>query len=723
MTEESSALSPEATLNALSPGVKLKANRYEIGEVLGHGDFGITYRARDASLQVGVAIKEYLPWGCSAFRDQHDNLQLRASDRDFKRGLESFVKRIRTLYKFTHPNIVKVYDCFKAKGTAYLVAKYEPGDNLADFLEHQGRLQEKKILEIIFPLLEGLGMVHVEGMVHRDIKPSNIIVRPDGSPCLLDLGVAPEAISKQQLSPSSTNYSSPERLDKHGKQGPWTDIYALGAVCYRIVSGQQPKSALSRLEALQLLKPDPLHPAQEVGKGRYRRGILKAIDCALRLDPAQRPQNTLEWRGMVVPIGVEAQVSERAKGRFLGKLRHMFRSLEQDVSRPTPKAEPELAPALEEAAASASDSPTTESRSALLENNEARPTESVDYSADERAESPSSPEVDRLLSETENGTAPESAEFSEPLSLPGEVGESLFAHEKAAVPKAASIPEPSTPLSEARQVAASARGEHAEPVSKMDAGGPVPATDEPTLPAVGGLPPRPTTEPAVVMPKPRSTVASARTQSTAAPQEVEPSAERPAGVGVPEKEIGSPAKTDDALATLFENSRDSSTAQSGWNREAALPAETPPREPGLDKLFETSGQPSSAQSGGAAEPTRPLETPAQTKDWASLFEVRERPRPTGDIFLAMQPSLEESPVRTPPQETKAAAESPVSAVAAYNARAFELFRDRDYEGALAELEAARALEPENRMLLANIKRIKQQLQGPTEREGDPWATS
>ena len=128
-------------------------------------------------------------------------------------------------------------------------------------------------------------------------------------------------------------------------------------------------------------------------------------------------------------------------------------------------------------------------------------------------------------------------------------------------------------------------------------------------------------------------------------------------------------------------------------------------------MFEDSRRPPAAKSVGTSEPTSRPETLSQEKDCSGI-----------------QPDLEETPVETPAAEQEAEgqtafAEPEVSAVAAYNDRALRLFRDRDYEGALAELETALTLEPENRMLLANIKRVKKQLQGPAKREGDPWATS
>jgi serine/threonine protein kinase len=704
MADDINAISTGAELRTLSSGAKLRAGRYEIRDVLGQGNFGITYQAWDALIERMVAVKEYLPndlsWGHSASRDRNDNLHLLSSHRVFQRGLESFLKEIRSLAKFNHPNVVRIFDLFKANGTAYMVMGYEPWENLEAFLGHNRRLPEKKILEIIFPMLDGLEMVHKEGILHRDIKPSNILVRPDGSPCLLDFGTAREVISKRQLPLSLPNYSPPERFDENGKQGPWTDIYALGAVCYRIIAGHQPAAAIDRLTAVRMRQPDPLLPAQEVGKGRYRSGILKAIDCALRIEQAQRPQNALEWRGMVVPIGVESHVSEPKEprnGGFLGKLKHLFRSPDQAPSGSVP----ESAPTMEAISGSAAVDVATEPRSLSLADAETKPVQGIDHLCDEP---PSRLEVNQHPLEVASTTDPVSDEPAEPTSLPEE----------------------SSAPSEAEKVAAPAPNKVAEPPSSTGSARAVSIPEQRESPQGDVLPRPASVEPTVEMPKPRSTNPLSRPPSDAAPLRVEPATERSAGTQTPEKGVGPTTKTGDGLDTLFEDSRQPSTRKSAGISEPPPGRDLPPDENGLAQLFETSQQPSTRKSDGIPEfPSLP-QTPPQEKDWSSLFESQAQSRPIGDVFSIMPPSFEDSPLRLAPKEPKepkVPVESAVSPIAAYNDRALQLFRNQDYAGALAELEAAKALEPDNPILMANIKRVKQRLQGPTEWEGDPWTTS
>lgn len=631
MSVDANTLVSKATHTALSSGTKLKKDRYEIREILGQGNFGITYGAYDSALRAKVAIKEYLPSRCSVFRDRNDNVKLLSNDRDFKRGLKSFLKEIPTLAKLNHPNIVRISDFFASKGTGYMVVMHESGESLAAFLERYRRLREKKVLEIILPLLDGLEMLHMEGILHRDIKPSNIIVRPGGSPCLLDLGTAQEVISKQHSLFSSSHYAPPERFEQHAEQGPWTDIYALGAVCYRIITGQQPRPALERLKAERSHEPDPLQPAQKIGRGHYRAGFLRAIDYALNLDPNQRPRNTLEWRELVVPTGAKIHSSDRKNGSLLGKLRHLFRSPAQHAWRPAREADSQ--PAIEAIPASAVVNPAMELRSAPPEEKETKPAGGIGYLSEEPAEPP---------------------------SLPGT--------ERAATP---------------------ARNDLAEPDLLQESALPASATEELIPPRAADELASATTEPTAGLPDTRSIQPSAMPEASAPSPGVKP----PPGI---------PARTDTP-----DRGTESHTSMAG----------------GLDRLFESSRQPSIARSIGVAEPPPPqAETPRRETGWSGLFELYKPARSAANVFSVKQADVEASQVTRPLEKPEAPKDAATSAIAACNDRAWNLFRAHDFAGALAELEAAKALEPENAMLTANIKRIQQRMQRPAEREADPWET-
>jgi serine/threonine protein kinase len=278
---------------------------YEIRAVVGQGGFGITYLAKDANLDHLVAIKEYLPANL-AVRSGESTVCPVSEGRSsvFDWGLERFVREARTLAKFKHPNIVTVYSVFEANGTAYMVMEYERGVNLEQAIDAGLILGEAQLLGIVHPLLDGLELVHAGGFIHRDIKPENILLRKDGSPVLLDFGSARESLTGESptlttlVTPGFAPFEQYQDERRGAKQGPWTDIYALGATLYRVINGEGPVDALTRVNSVLGKSPDPLKPAAEVGAGQYSEQFLEAIDAAMRFDGQDRPQDVAAWRSM-----------------------------------------------------------------------------------------------------------------------------------------------------------------------------------------------------------------------------------------------------------------------------------------------------------------------------------------------------------------------------------------------------------------------------------------
>jgi serine/threonine protein kinase len=214
-------------LHALPPGYEIEG--YRIEGTLGTGGFGVTYLAREISLDRLVAIKEYLPADISVRDTRHNTVHPidRDDEETFDWGLERFRGEALTLVSFRHANIVAVLRFFEANGTAYMVMDYEQGSSLGDILRDAGTLPEHEIHEILFPLLDGLDRVHRAGFLHRDIKPDNIYIRADGSPVLLDFGAARLAVGQkgQHMTGLVTvGYAPPEQYDSGSPQGPWTDI-------------------------------------------------------------------------------------------------------------------------------------------------------------------------------------------------------------------------------------------------------------------------------------------------------------------------------------------------------------------------------------------------------------------------------------------------------------------------------------------------------------------
>ena len=301
--------------DALPRGTALRD--YTIEAVLGHGGFGIVYRARHNELGGLVAIKEYLPVE-SALRDGAAVHPRSAACRaDYEDGLRRFLEEAKALIGFRdHPSIVSCRDFFRANGTAYLVMEHEDGLPLAELLrrrEAAGRpFAEADLLAVMVPLLEGLARVHEAGALHRDIKPSNILVRrADERPVLIDFGAAKQGVAERSksMAPYTEGYAALEQVGE-GELGPWTDLYAAGAVMWRMAAGgnppwQPPNPVKVEKRANAALRggADPLPPARELGAGRFSAGVLEAIDRCLQLNEQERVRDCRELLGLLRGAG------------------------------------------------------------------------------------------------------------------------------------------------------------------------------------------------------------------------------------------------------------------------------------------------------------------------------------------------------------------------------------------------------------------------------------
>ena len=286
-------------LNALKRGHKI--HWYEISDILGLGGFGITYLAHDLNLDHHVAIKEYLPVDLST-RDDAGNVQPVSSEHAerYHWGLSRFLDEARTIGQFKHPNIVRVRNVFEANNTAYMVMDYELGESLQEILSRRKTLSEEDIKSVILPIIEGMRHVHAAGFIHRDVKPANIFIRVDGDPVLLDFGSARKSLedsNKSLTSIFSRGYAPIEQYNtSEDTQGPWTDIYSLGATLYRAITGVPPSDAVDRSAAISHTSRDTYVPAIIIGKGNYSRSLLEAIDHALQFKQLDRPQYISDWK-------------------------------------------------------------------------------------------------------------------------------------------------------------------------------------------------------------------------------------------------------------------------------------------------------------------------------------------------------------------------------------------------------------------------------------------
>jgi len=310
---------------------------YRIKRVLGKGGFAITYLAHHSGLDHAVAIKEYLPDDLALRKENGVTVRPRlGAEQKFKWGLSRFAKEGRMLAKFRHPGIVPITDLFEANGTSYMVMEYVKGESLARVLERGEAPGEADLLAIFDPILDALEEIHATGALHRDIKPANIVVRPNGSAVLLDFGCSRQATDskKNSLTVALTpGYAPSEQYSSKGQQGPWTDIYALGATIYRAVTGSPPPEAPDRILS------DDYVPIARAAAAVYSPALLAAVEQALAIKPADRPQDIHEFRQMMHGRQLEPQtlvpaLQESARLGFRDNLKGTDITLTRDSSAP-----------------------------------------------------------------------------------------------------------------------------------------------------------------------------------------------------------------------------------------------------------------------------------------------------------------------------------------------------------------------------------------------------
>lgn len=292
----------------LKPGVILK-ERYKIEEVIGAGGFGITYRAWDPLLQSYVAIKEYYPSGIATRSADSSKVcvPVGQEQREYHRGKIRFLKEAQDVARFqSEPNIVSIYDYLEENDTAYMVMEYLHGCTLKQYIrEHGGRLDTDHILHICLSVLDALAVVHKAGMIHRDISPENIFICEDLTVKLIDFGAAKQVYLDGEQTMSvvlKPGYAPPEQYAKKDKQGPWTDIYALGAALYFAATGEKPEESFGRV------LEDTIKPVCEVNP-EISRAMSQVIMRAMSVKIEDRYQTVEAMReALLAGEGQNAQM-------------------------------------------------------------------------------------------------------------------------------------------------------------------------------------------------------------------------------------------------------------------------------------------------------------------------------------------------------------------------------------------------------------------------------
>ncbi|XXA07480.1 protein kinase [Paraburkholderia sp. A3BS-1L] len=297
---------------------------FELDSVLGTGGFGIVYRAFDRTLQRAVAVKEYMP-AMLASRAGDFTVALRAArfSQAFDAGRAAFLNEARLLAQFDHPGLVKVLHFWESHGTAYMVMPYYEGQTLEQLHQRGQRMSEPALLRMLAAVLGALDVLHRAQCFHRDISLDNILILPNGNPVLLDFGAARKLIgdmvdeTAMMLKPG---YAPIEQYtdDPAFRQGPWTDIYALGALAHVLMTGELPPAAVVRSIQDQY-RPLAGRAAANEGEHEqehYSERVRAAIDHALALRIEDRPESVAAFAqslglheptpGVFVPAGYEA---------------------------------------------------------------------------------------------------------------------------------------------------------------------------------------------------------------------------------------------------------------------------------------------------------------------------------------------------------------------------------------------------------------------------------
>lgn len=272
----------------LRPGTEL-AGRYVLGRVLGEGSFGITYIAWDTLLDTVVAIKEYFPSNLASRHvgdgeDYNVYIYEKTEKRNYQDNLQKYLDEAKSLSAFSElDGIVSVRDFFYANLTAYIVMAYVEGVSLKTYVEVNGRIEGTLFLEMLKPILFSLAKVHETGVLHRDISPDNILITKENKMVLIDFGAARKeniSMTRSMTVVFKQGYSPEEQYRSHGKQGAWSDIYALCATAYYALTGRRPDEAIERVleDEMQSLEDMPDIQLTDFQKKSFMKGIAVRPD-------------------------------------------------------------------------------------------------------------------------------------------------------------------------------------------------------------------------------------------------------------------------------------------------------------------------------------------------------------------------------------------------------------------------------------------------------------
>lgn len=263
---------------------------YVIESVLGEGGFGVTYLASKKDTGQTVALKEYYPLAYGLRRTGSCEIEpVSGKEAEYDRGRERFVREASVLREFCYlEGIVKVWDCFEANGTAYIIMDYIDGITLKEYVSCHGGMGYDEWMDMLSPILKSLITLHKHGVIHRDISPDNLMIGMDNQLYLIDFGAAKEIeYGKTTTVLLKVGYAPPEQYLHDGEMGAWTDVYAICATIYTALCGKAPVDAVARLQGKALIPLEDQGVMLEVWQ-------WNAIQKGMRIRAAERFQNVEE---------------------------------------------------------------------------------------------------------------------------------------------------------------------------------------------------------------------------------------------------------------------------------------------------------------------------------------------------------------------------------------------------------------------------------------------
>ena len=270
-------------MDALRADSTLQGGKYRIIKKLGQGGFGITYLAENTMLEGKVAIKEFFFKEYCERDDStsHVTVPTSSNRETVQRFKLKFVKEARTIFRLNHPNIVRILDVFEENGTAYYVMEYIEGESLGDMVKRRGAIPEAEALGYVKDAASALEYIHSKNINHLDIKPSNLMRSKEGGRIIvIDFGVVKQyaAVISEGCTPAciSYGYSPAEQYRKNGVQAfsPQSDVYALAATLFKLLTGNTPPEAME-------IQEDGF-PVAELQEKHISRLVISAIAMAMK---------------------------------------------------------------------------------------------------------------------------------------------------------------------------------------------------------------------------------------------------------------------------------------------------------------------------------------------------------------------------------------------------------------------------------------------------------